>query len=244
MAVKRRKIRKEKALATANKRASLGLAIGAAAGLVLFLIALCVAPITTPEQLAAAVKAQAGHRSLPAKTGEAAPQGLSPDASTSRGSGLVPTAGGSAAVPQDKSRYLSIGFDKLSSFPFEVTHQMMDENKTGLSASLETMRQIPEQVKALNGREVSLRGFMLPMKYEGQKATEFLLLKNQGLCCYGMPPKITEWVNVRMAGKGVRAIMDQPVVVCGIFHVGDVRENGDLVGIYRLDADRLNGPGE
>ena len=85
---------------------------------------------------------------------------------------------------------------------------------------------------------------MLPMKFEGQKATEFLLLKNQSLCCYGVAPKITEWVDVRMTGKGVKAIMDQPVTVCGIFHVGDVRENGDLVGIYRLDGDRLKGPGE
>ena len=33
--------------------------------------------------------------------------------------------------------------------------------------------------------------------------------------------------------------MDQPVTVCGTFHVGDVRENGELVGIYRLDAEKL-----
>ena len=55
-------------------------------------------------------------------------------------------------------------------------------------------------------------------------------------------PKITEWVNVRMIGKGVKPIMDEPVTVCGIFHVGDVRERGELVGIYRLDAEKLIGP--
>ena len=57
-----------------------------------------------------------------------------------------------------------------------------------------------------------------------------------------IPPKITEWVNVRMIGKGVKPIMDEPVTVCGTFHVGDVRERGDLVGIYRLDAEKLLGP--
>ena len=26
--------------------------------------------------------------------------------------------------------------------------------------------------------------------------------------------------------------MDQPVTICGTFHVGEVRENGDFIGIY------------
>ena len=126
------------------------MAIGAAAGLALFVIALSVAPVTTPEQLAAAVKAQEVHRALPAKTGDTAPRGLSPTASTAPGNNSVPTGRGSAAAPQDNSPYSSVGFDKLSAFPFEVTHKMVDENKSGLNASLETMRQIPKEVKALN----------------------------------------------------------------------------------------------
>ncbi len=52
----------------------------------------------------------------------------------------------------------------------------------------------------------SLKGFMLPMKVNGSLTTDFLLLKNQGLCCYGLPPKITEWVNVRMTGKGINRL--------------------------------------
>jgi hypothetical protein len=239
-----RETRKQKALAVANKRAYLEVAIGGAVGLVLVLIAVSVPPMTTPEQLAAAVKAQALYRTLPASTGKAVPEGQPPPASASPGGGLMKTATGSAAAPRNKPRFLPIGFDKLSAFPFILTYQMVDKKKAGPSASLETMRQIPEEVKALNKREVSLRGFMLPMKYEGRLATEFLLLKNRGLCCYGVAPKITEWVDVRMTGKGVKAIMDQPVTVFGVFRVRDLRENGDLVGIYRLDADKFEGPGE
>ena len=83
---------------------------------------------------------------------------------------------------------------------------------------------------------------MLPMNFQGELATDFLILRNQSMCCYGVIPNITEWVNVRMIGKGVKPIMDQPVTVSGRFHVGDVRENGSLVGIYRLDAEKLLGP--
>jgi len=32
------------------------------------------------------------------------------------------------------------------------------------------------------------------------------------------------------------------VTVCGTLQVGDVRERGSLVGIYRLDAEKLIGP--
>jgi hypothetical protein len=154
------------------------------------------------------------------------------------------TGTGSAAVAQNKPGYLPIGFDKLSTFPFIVTYGMVDEKKAGSDASLDAMRQIPEEVRALSEKEVSLTGFMLPMRFEGKVTTEFLLLKNQGMCCYGVPPKITEWVNVQMTGKGVEAIMDQPVTVCGTFHVGALRENGDLVGIYRLDGDKLKVAGD
>ena|ERR1035437_2413277 len=242
--MKRRKNRKEKALAAANKRAYRGLAIGGAVGLALIGIALSVAPMITREEIVSAVKAQALYRTLPASTGDTVPEGPPPAASTSLGGSLMKTGTGSAAVAQNKPGYLPIGFDKLSTFPFIVTYGMVDEKKAGSDASLDAMRQIPEEVRALSEKEVSLTGFMLPMRFEGKVTTEFLLLKNQGMCCYGVPPKITEWVNVQMTGKGVEAIMDQPVTVCGTFHVGALRENGDLVGIYRLDGDKLKVAGD
>ena len=83
---------------------------------------------------------------------------------------------------------------------------------------------------------------MLPTIFHDGLAADFLILRNQSMCCYGVIPNITEWVNVRMVGKGVKPIMDEPVTVCGTLHVGNVRERGSLVGIYRLDAERVIGP--
>ena len=57
--MKRQKIRKAKALAAANRRAYLGLAIGAAVGIALFAMALLVVPIGSPSQM---VKAQMVHK--------------------------------------------------------------------------------------------------------------------------------------------------------------------------------------
>ncbi|HWV98940.1 MAG TPA: DUF3299 domain-containing protein [Candidatus Acidoferrum sp.] len=237
--------REARGLAAASRRACLGLAIGVGVGVALFALVLSIPPQISPEQLAASVKAQMVRRRAldPSTKSTALPPAKLPLTTPNPEETVVTSATNSSALAtQQKRQYLPIGFEKLSGFPFWVTDQMMDGKDNAIAASLKTMGQIPGEVKALNEKQVSLRGFMLPMKYEGKLTTEFLLLKNQSLCCYGVPPKITEWVNVRMAGKGAKAIMDVPVTVCGTFHVGDLRENGDLVGIYRLEAERVYKP--
>lgn len=243
--VKRRKIREAKALAAANRRAYLGLAIGVAAGIALLAMALLVVPIGSPSQM---VKAQVVHKKATdsalkihtVSTPPAVASTLPPRSPPTR-EAPGPTASAQAAA---QPACLSVGFDQLSGFPFDVTDQMLAAPTNAAAASLKTLAQIPDAIKALNDKEVSVRGYMLPTVFDDGLATDFLILRNQNMCCYGMIPNITEWVNVRMVGKGVKAIMDQPVTVSGRFHVGDVRENGSLVGIYSLEADELKKPGQ
>ena len=238
---------KAKALAAANRRAWLSIAIALLIGLGLFVMILSVPPQMLPEQLAAAVRSQK-IRAFDIKPLEQSsrirPIELASYYTNSVEHALNPGSAKSNLNQKLHTRYLPVTFEQLSSFRFFVTDRMLDTDKGQLPGADQILRQVPEEVLALDQKEVSLRGFMLPMKLDGRLTTEFLLLKNQGLCCYGKPPKITEWVTVRVNGKGVHPIMDEPITVCGTFHVGDVRENGDLLGIYRLDADRFQGPGK
>jgi hypothetical protein len=48
-----------------------------------------------------------------------------------------------------------------------------------------------------------------------------------------------EWVSVRMTKSGVKPVMDQPVKLYGKLRVGEMRENGYLVGIYALDGEKM-----
>ncbi len=216
-----------------------------AVGIAMLAMALLVVPIGSPSQM---VKAQMVHK----KANESAPKTHTmptppavaptfPPRSLPTAEAPAPTASAQAVA---QPACLSVGFDQLSGFPFEVTDQMVDAPKNAAEASLKTLAQIPDGIKALNEKEVSVRGFMLPMNFQGGLATDFLILRNQSLCCYGVIPNITEWVNVRMIGKGVKPIMDQPVTLSGRFHVGEVREHGSLVGIYSLEADELKRPGQ
>ena len=133
-----------------------------------------------------------------------------------------------------KDGYATIGFDKLASYNFVVddaplTNQVADKAND----------QIPTRVKSLDDTKVSIKGFMLPLKVADGSVTEFLIMKDQSMCCFGTVPKITEWVSVKTT-KGVKPIMDQPISILGTLHVGALRENGYLVGIYQMDGDKLD----
>ena len=113
-----------------------------------------------------------------------------------------------------------------------------------VETSLNIANQIPASVKAFNHKQVTITGFMMPTKVDDGRATEFLLLKNRGLCCYGTVPALNEYVTVRMSGKGVKPIMDHLVTVSGSLRVGEIRDNRLLVGIYQMDADKCDVPAE
>ena len=136
--------------------------------------------------------------------------------------------------------FLSVTFEKLASFTFEIPDDQPSTNS--VAQTPQSSDQIPATVKALDQRKVALKGFMLPLRVESGLVTEMLIMRDQSMCCYGTVPKITEWVSVKMTEKGVKAIMDQPVTIFGKLRVGEMRENGYLVGIYAMDGEKMAGP--
>ncbi len=140
-----------------------------------------------------------------------------------------------AKTADAKSDFTSVGFDLLASYNFE----MPDGPSTNKTETADA--QIPDKVKAFNKKKVSMTGFMLPLKVESGTVTEFLLMKDQSMCCFGATPKITEWVSVKTGAKGFKSVMDQPVTIQGTLRVGAMRENGYLIGIYSMDAEKLAG---
>ena len=136
--------------------------------------------------------------------------------------------------------YIEVGFDRLANFTFEVPEGVQPTNAVEkLSKSGE---QIPAEVKAFDQKKVALKGFMLPLKVDDGVVTEMLIMKDQSMCCYGAVPRINDWVSVKMKKGGVKSIMDQPVTLYGKLHVGEMLENGYLVGLYELDGERMDEP--
>jgi len=129
---------------------------------------------------------------------------------------------------------LSITFDKLASYDYKFPD---------VGAEAKDTKQIPPSVQKLGGREISIRGFMIPMANDGEDVLEFVLVRNQFACCYGIMPKMNEWVHVKMApGKTAPFALDIPITVHGTLDVGEVWENGVVMSLYRLECDRVDEP--
>lgn len=146
---------------------------------------------------------------------------------------------GPAAGAGTSDSPMTVGFEKLGSFQYTLPDGPVDTNAV---VQAQASSQIPDTIKGLNNRFVSLKGFMLPLKVEKGLVTELLVMRDQSMCCYGTVPRINEWVSVKMVGAGVKPIMDQAVTFVGKLKVGEMYENGYLVGIYALDGERMTGP--
>jgi hypothetical protein len=94
---------------------------------------------------------------------------------------------------------------------------------------------VPDSAREMNGRDVLLKGYMYPgSKQRG--ITEFLLCRDQGDCCFGGQPKITDRVLVRLSDpKGVD-FTQRLVKIAGRFRI-EPAGTADLGGgvLYHLD---------
>jgi hypothetical protein len=142
-----------------------------------------------------------------------------------------------ATEPEMENGYLRLGFDRLAAYKFVApTYDPAADPKTPPASGEE---QIPAKVKAWSGRKAIVTGFMLPVKMDGGLVTEFLLVKDPMMCCYGVVPNMNEWVVVKMVKGGVRPLMDVPISFYGELKVGAMFENGYMTGIYLLEGERM-----
>jgi hypothetical protein len=156
---------------------------------------------------------------------------------TASASAVAPVAAAPATTtaPKMEGDYEIVGFDRLASFNFTPP----DYSATGAPAADKKTDQIPATIKALDAQKVAVAGFMLPVKMEEGLVKEFLLVKDPMACCYGVMPKVNEWIVVKMSGKGVQPLMDVPLTFYGKLRVGEMFENGYLTGIYLLEGERM-----
>jgi hypothetical protein len=141
------------------------------------------------------------------------------------------------AAPAADSEFKPVTFATLASYLYELP------NADDPAQKPQAKDQIPQPIKAMNGMKVAVQGFMVPVDLKNGKTSNFLLVKDQSLCCFGRMPRMNEWVSVKMRpGKSARVIQDQPVTVFGNLEVGEVFDKGEVLSVYRLDSDDVAGP--
>ena len=150
---------------------------------------------------------------------------------------LAAAARAEPPAPEVDNGYLRLGFDKLASYTFvPPAFDPAADVKTPPPTGEE---QIPARVKAWSGQKAVVTGFMLPVKMQDGLVTEFLLVKDPMMCCYGVVPNMNEWVVVKMVQGGVKPLMDVPISFYGTLKVGAMFENGYMTGVYLLDGEKM-----
>ncbi|MCH7685581.1 MAG: hypothetical protein IH899_02685 [Planctomycetes bacterium] len=118
------------------------------------------------------------------------------------------------------------GFQRVH-FPSEISQKgFVFENGT---------RKLHPDVAKLDGKKVFLKGFMWNTNMT-TGLDKFLMLKDNGQCCFGGNPKQTDMIWIEMQGKKVD-MHDVMVAVAGVLRCNPNAPNGTAV--YMLEASML-----
>jgi hypothetical protein len=132
-----------------------------------------------------------------------------------------------------------VGFDQLSAFDMNLTDDLELNTNNPAWADAKVNAMIPARVRALDSRDISVEGFMLPVEFEKNKVVEFMLARDPMGCCYSTVPEINQFIYVRVKPPGVEPVIFNTSRARGVFHVGAERGNGALTTIYRMDAESV-----
>ena len=75
-------------------------------------------------------------------------------------------------------------------------------------------------VGEIDGKEVSLAGYIVPLEDDGDAVSQFLLIPFAGGCVHTPPPPSNQMVYVQLkGGRRIRPNIYEPYLVQGTFHV-------------------------
>lgn len=96
---------------------------------------------------------------------------------------------------------------------------------------------LPKEVTALDGKLVTIRGFML-REVPGSGAVNQFLLINEACGCNGTP-KLNEIVFCTLPDGVTMEVKPGVVTVTGTLYVGEAKEDGVVIMLYQMDADSV-----
>ncbi len=80
---------------------------------------------------------------------------------------------------------------------------------------------------------------MLPLDFNGDGVSEFLLNASYDMCYFGAPTLPHQFVVVRMSGGRRTRFVHTPVAVYGTLRVHEERRNGRVVSLYQMDGEAI-----
>ncbi|MHC4958086.1 MAG: DUF3299 domain-containing protein [Planctomycetota bacterium] len=124
-------------------------------------------------------------------------------------------------APPPHKGFKAIEFDTLRAFDYDPEADI-----------------VPDDVRKLDGKQVELRGVMYYAVEDPEKVTDFYLMPDHMVCCFGTP-RLNDAVEIIQKKGGVTQYVVNYYLIRGKLAVGQVtNEEGTVLCIYRItDAD-------
>jgi hypothetical protein len=141
-------------------------------------------------------------------------------------------AGG--AVLSAQAGYAPVDLQSLANFNYR------HPDAAAVVAGRSWTTSIPARIQALDGRSVSVVGYMLPYTATRGLVRQFMLVLDMDNCRFGDPPNgMNDWIDVNFKEGRAANYIEGPARITGVFSVGEIFDrDGFVVSIYRLDGHR------
>ena len=147
------------------------------------------------------------------------------------------------SVSLDSDGYRELTFEHFSDFQYQPPGGARIDNISPplpLDQDRPFEDRIPENLRSLDGAKVAVLGFSMPLAGSITAMTQFVLVRNMMICCYGVAPEMNEWIFVEARSEQkIRYHQNIPVVLRGVLHVNEVVEKGFVISLFEMEAHDL-----
>lgn len=142
----------------------------------------------------------------------------------------------SPRVTSSPVAYLQTTASKAPTEEEEVQHISFEDLEFELEPEDPFQRDLlTSEIEALDGKRIRLRGFMLP-SYKADGIEEFVLVRDNQICCFGPGARIYHNSMVAMAPGRSTSFTTRVVVVDGTFHIDEYALDGVVYSCFRIVA--------
>lgn len=140
-----------------------------------------------------------------------------------------------ADPPKLVDGFREVRFELLTSYDYEWSQT------TGVAAPVaDQSARIPAAVKELDGQKTFVVGYMQPIDFDTSGVKSFLLTNYPGGCCFGMVPRLNEWIEVEMPGdERVDYSYFDPIKIQGVLEVGEAKSGEVVTSLYRMRPEKV-----
>lgn len=137
---------------------------------------------------------------------------------------------GSSKLMYDYQTEVPPGFERIS-FANDIAEKGFEYEKGKGTWT------IHPDVEKLNDQKIFLKGYMYPTRQK-DGITEFILAKDNGECCFGGEPKVTDMIMVKLKKPLAVDYTDRRVSVAGVFRTERNSSEG-LSQVYELKVEHF-----